>query len=169
MESKVFVYQRKPGQSKKWALPKYKEYQCVYVGYLNQNESIESICALGFEHSWADSVIVVENPELVTAYYVNEVFYAEHPEFAKSHMMNNSDYRDTIIYSLCAEDVFNVLKGLKLTKFEQEEIREIVAEVKNNLCIDWYEHVSCIVKDYVENKNEKEGDKLRCIAQKTFR
>jgi len=70
---------------------------------------------------------------------------------------NKPDYKDTIIYSLCAEDVFSVLSELGLNKLGQVKIREIVDEVKANLETDWHDYISHIVNNYLESKEAEEG------------
>jgi len=150
--------------------PNYHDYNLVYSkSYPNREISLDRIFEtfndnkpVGFTgHSLSVSdVIVIEKPDNISAFYVDNVGFVEIPDFAVDHMFQTSKFREEIVYSLNVIDVFEVIQDLDMIEIlTQDEIREIVIEAKSKMSLEWFHAIQGIAEDYVENRDSK--DKVR--------
>ena len=150
--------------------PNYYDYDLVYSNnYLNKEISLDKIFEtfndnkpVGFTgHSLSVSdVIVIEKPDNISAFYIDNIGFIELPDFAVDHMFQASKFREEIVYTLNAIDVFDVIQDLDMIEIlTQDEIREIVIEAKSKMALEWFYAIQGIAEDYVENRDSKDKER----------
>jgi len=150
--------------------PNYYDYDLVYSNnYLNREVSLDKIFEtfndnkpVGFTgHSLSVSdVIVIEKPDNISAFYIDNIGFIELPDFAVDHMFQVSKFREEIVYSLNAIDVFDVIRDLDMMeKLTQDEIREIVNEAKSEMSLEWFQAIQGVIENYVEHRDSKDKER----------
>jgi len=150
--------------------PNYYDYNLVYSNnYLHREISLDKIFETfnnsrpveftGQSLSVSD-IIVIEKPDNVSAFYIDNIGFVELPDFAVDHMFQVSKFREEIVYSLNVIDVFDVIQDLNMIeKLTQDEIREIVYEAKSEISLDWFQAIQGVIENFITARDNYEKER----------